>query len=220
MNFFCKKAFFVILVIFLTQLLFADNSPNDFVNSICNGLAQNKNTTGDFIQTKTIAESGRKLKSFGNFVISPYGIMWKTEKPFANTLIVTEDKMIQITAGGKKSVLDGSENQIFKNISAVLSSLFIGNSNELYKNFEISVLEENEKNGNWIIELSPKDSNISSVMKNFILTGKTEQNLTILNSLEIVENSNNKIKYEFSNQKYPQELTDDEKNIFTDNQKY
>lgn len=220
MNFFCKKAFFVILVIFLMQLLFADNSPNDFVNSICNGLAQNKNTTGDFIQTKTIAESGRKLKSFGNFVISPYGIMWKTEKPFANTLIVTEDKMIQITAGGKKSVLDGSENQIFKNISAVLSSLFIGNSNELYKNFEISVLEENEKNGNWIIELSPKDSNISSVMKNFILTGKTEQNLTILNSLEIVENSNNKIKYEFSNQKYPQELTDDEKNIFTDNQKY
>lgn len=220
MKFFCKKAFFVILVIFLTQLLFADNSPNDFVNSICNGLAQNKNTTGDFIQTKTIAESGRKLKSFGNFVISPYGIMWKTEKPFANTLIVTEDKMIQITAGGKKSVLDGSENQIFKNISAVLSSLFIGNSNELYKNFEISVLEENGKNGNWIIELSPKDSNISSVMKNFILTGKTEQNLTILNSLEIVENSNNKIKYEFSNQKYPQELTDDEKNIFTDNQKY
>lgn len=220
MNFFCKKTFFVILVIFLTQLLFADNSPNDFVNSICNGLAQNKNTTGDFIQTKTIAESGRKLKSFGNFVISPYGIMWKTEKPFANTLIVTEDKMIQITAGGKKSVLDGSENQIFKNISAVLSSLFIGNSNELYKNFEISVLEENEKNGNWIIELFPKDSNISSVMKNFILTGKTEQNLTILNSLEIVENSNNKIKYEFSNQKYPQELTDDEKNIFTDNQKY
>lgn len=220
MNFFCKKAFFVILVIFLTQLLFADNSPNDFVNSICNGLAQNKNTVGNFIQIKTIAESGRKLKSSGTFVISPYGIMWKTEKPFANTLIVTEDKMIQITAGGKKSVLDGSENQIFKNISAVLSSLFIGNSNELYKNFEISVLEENEKNGNWIIELSPKDSNISSVMKNFILTGKTEQNLTILNSLEIVENSNNKIKYEFSNQKYPQELTDDEKNIFTDNQKY
>lgn len=219
MKFFCKKAFFMILVIFLTQLLFADNSPNYLVNSICNGLAQNKNTVGNFIQIKTIAESGRKLKSSGTFVISPYGIMWKTEKPFANTLIVTEDKMIQITAGGKKSVLDGSENQIFKNISAVLSSLFIGNSDELYKNFEISVLEENEKSGNWSIELSPKDLNISSVMKNFILTGKTEQNQTTLNSLEIVENSNNKIKYEFSNQKYPQELTDDEKNIFTGNQK-
>lgn len=215
MKFFRKKAFFAILAIFFARFSFAaENSPDVFVNSVCEGLAQNRNTIGDFTQTKTLAESGRKLKSAGIFTISPYGIMWKTEKPFANTLVVTEDKMIQTAAGGKKSVLNGSENQIFKSISAVLRSLFSGNSNELYKNFEIFVAEKNEQSGNWIIELSPKDSNISAVMKKFVLSGKTEQNRVTLNSLEILENSNNKIKYEFSNQKYPQELTNDEKNVF------
>lgn len=210
--------FFCFTFIFCNSLLpvFSDeNSSFSFVDKICLGLAQNQNTTGIFTQTKVIAQSGRKLKSTGTFIISPYGIMWKTEKPFANTLIITENKMIQTTASGNQSVLDGSDNQIFKNISTVLRSLFMGNSQELYKNFDIVV--KSSQSDNWIIELSPKDANIASVMKIFTLSGAIQKDRTILNSLEIQENSNNIIKYEFSDQKYPQDLTENEKASFTNN---
>ena len=65
---------------------------------------------------------------------------------------------------------------------------------------------------------SSKKSQITSLT----LSGKlnSSENQTsqpanaILESLEITENSGNTIKYEFSNQTYPQELTNDEKQLF------
>ena len=149
------------------------------------------------------------------------GIVWNTEKPFASTLVITENKMIQTSAGGKKSVMNGADNQIFQSISSVLSSLFLGNTEKLYENFEIFV--KSRDISFWIIELSPKNQTIASVMKTFTLSGtlnssgnSNDQSQTaILESLEILENSGNTIKYEFSNQKYPQELSNDEKQLFT-----
>ena len=91
----------------------------------------------------------------------------------------------------------------------------MGNTQKLYENFEISV--KNERAENWVIELVPKDANINSVMKTFTLSGEIQNNRTVLNSLEILEQSDNIIKYEFSNHKYPQDLTENEKNSFTDN---
>ena len=183
-------------------------------------LAKNKNTVGDFSQTKTITQSGRKLKSIGKFIISDMGIVWKTEKPFASTLVISENKMVQTSASGKKTVMDGTDNQIFQSISSVLSSLFMGNTEKLYENFKIVV--KNSDFAAWNIELSPKNQNIASVMKTFTLSGtlNSSENQTsqpanaILESLEIIENSGNTIKYEFSNQTYPQELTNDEKQLF------
>ena len=219
-----KKLILSALLIFFSFFLFSVENENLFkdplVIKVCEELAKNKNTVGDFSQTKTITQSGRKLKSIGKFIISDMGIVWKTEKPFASTLVISETKMVQTSASGKKTVMDGTDNQIFQSISSVLSSLFMGNTEKLYENFEIVV--KNSDFETWNIELSPKNQNIASVMKTFTLSGKlnSSENQTsqpanaILESLEITENSGNTIKYEFSNQTYPQELTNDEKQLF------
>ena len=219
-----KKLILSALLIFFSFFLFSVKNENLFkdplVIKVCEELAKNKNTVGDFSQTKTITQSGRKLKSIGKFIISDMGIVWKTEKPFASTLVISENKMVQTSASGKKTVMDGTDNQIFQSISSVLSSLFMGNTEKLYENFEIVV--KNSDFPTWNIELSPKNQNIASVMKTFTLSGtlNSSENQTsqpanaILESLEITENSGNTIKYEFSNQTYPQELTNDEKQLF------
>ena len=218
-----KKLILSALLIFFSFFLFSVENENLFkdplVIKVCEELAKNKNTVGDFSQTKTITQNGRKLKSIGKF-ISDMGIVWKTEKPFASTLVISENKMVQTSASGKKTVMDGTDNQIFQSISSVLSSLFMGNTEKLYENFEIVV--KNSDFAAWNIELSPKNQNIASVMKTFTLSGtlNSSENQTsqpanaILESLEITENSGNTIKYEFSNQTYPQELTNDEKQLF------
>lgn len=185
------------------------------LSSVCEGLSKHPNTTGDFTQIKTINANGRQLKSSGKFIISKMGIMWKTQKPFPSSIVITKDKMIQTAADGKQTVMNGSDNQIFKNISDCLSSVFAGNSADLEKNFTTDF--KDNANGSWTLVLTPKDSTISSVMQQLEMKGTVSSSVVKMDSLEIRETSSNKIKYEFVNQEYPKELTDDEKSNFSFN---
>lgn len=205
-----------ILGLFLASILFAGAFGQTItLQSVCEGLSKTPITTGDFLQIKTVNASGRQLKSSGKFIIAKEGIMWKTLKPFPSSLVVTENSMIQTAGDGTKTVMNGSDNQIFQNIAQTLSSVFSGNSNVLEKNFIIEFADKSD--GNWSVILTPKDTTIGSVMKTLTLEGKVTSSVVILNSLELAEISNNKIRYEFSNQNYPKELTVDEKENFTAN---
>lgn len=201
----------IILSLLLT-VAFCLNAEALSLKSVCQGLSKNPNSTGDFTQIKTINTNGRQLKSYGRFIICPMGIMWKTQKPFPSSIVITEDKMVQTAADGKQSVMSSSGNEMFKSISASLSAVFTGDEKALLSNFETSLVE-GEK-GNWTITLKPKDSTIAVVIEKMEMQGTSTANTIVMNSIEIFEGSSNKIKYEFSNQEYPKELTADEKANF------
>ena len=135
-------------------------------------------------------------------------------KAFSSSLILTKEAMVQVAANGSKSVMSGKDNQIFSNISETLSSVFSGNVAELKKLFIYDFTED--KDGSWSISLTPKDSTIASVMKVLVLSGdcNVKAGTAVLDSLEMSETSGNSILYEFSNQKYPEELSDAEKQNF------
>lgn len=196
-----------ILFLFCFQLG-AQTKQSQTLESVCKSLAAHPNTTGDFTQIKTLQTNGRKLTSTGKFIFSQEGILWQTEKPFPSSLILTKEAMVQVAANGKKSVMSGKDNQIFANISDTLSSVFSGNVDALKKNFECELIQEADTG--WKILLTPKDSTIASVMKSMVLAGAGAD----LISLEMSEASENTIRYEFKNQKYPEELSADEKQIF------
>lgn len=214
-----KRIYFIFLIFFTAFTLFAQSSKSLTLETICEGLAARPNSKGDFTQIKTIQTNGRKLTSTGKFIISTYGIYWKTEKPFPTSLILTENSMIQISANGTKTVMSGNDDQIFANISNTLSSVFSGNSDALKKNFECSFSDDGK--GGWKIFLTPKDKTIASVMNSLELTGtydgydnngKVKE--AVLNSLMMTEASDNTIQYIFTNQQYPEELSPDEKKLF------
>lgn len=204
-----KSVIFTLCILFLICFqLEAQTKQLQTLEFVCKSLAAHQNTTGDFTQIKTLQTNGRKLTSTGKFIFSKEGILWQTEKPFPSSLILTKDAMVQIAANGKKSVMSGKDNQIFANISETLSSVFSGNVDALKKNFECELVQESDKS--WKILLTPKDSTIASVMKSMVLAGAGAD----LSSLEMSEMSENTIRYEFKNQKYPEELSADEKQIF------
>ena len=208
-----KRGLFSLLMICL--LTFSLSAEGLTLEGVCKSLASHPNTSGDFKQTKTLQTNGRKLTSTGKFIFCPLGILWQTEKPFPSSLILTEDAMIQIAANGKKSVMSGKDNQIFANISATLSSVFSGNAEELKKNFNCKF--EEGADGGWKVYLTPKDSTIAAVMKSLVLAGTFEEGSAagaLLTTLEMTEMSDNTILYEFANQKYPKELSADEKQNF------
>ena len=201
-----NRAVLALCILFLMSFGLSDQTQT--LESVCKNLAAHPNTTGDFTQIKTLQTNGRKLTSTGKFIFSQQGILWQTEKPFPSSLILTKDAMVQIAANGKKSVMSGKDNQIFANISETLSSVFSGNVDTLKKNFECELIQEADSS--WKILLTPKDSTIASVMKSMVLAGTGAD----LSSLEMAEMSENTIRYEFKNQKYPEELSADEKQIF------
>lgn len=201
-----KKILIISLLLFISPLLFSQT-----LESVCESLSSHPNTSGDFIQTKTLQTNGRKLKSTGKYIICPQGILWRTEKPVPSSLILTKDAMVQISANGNKSVMSGKDNQIFANISETLSSVFSGDAAGLKKNFKCDF--KVKENGDWTLTLTPKDSTIASVMNTLELSGTTKPQ-TAMTSLLMSEASGNSITYEFINQKYPEELSADEKQNF------
>lgn len=204
-----KKFVVSFLIAGFVSCIFA--AGND-LDSVCNKLSAHAITTGDFVQTKTIASTGRSLKSSGNFIFSLEGIMWKTLKPFPSAMIVTDKAVIQVAADGKKTVIDVSDNEIFGSIAATLTGIFSNDVVQLRKNFNINFSDKGA--GVWEMVLSPKDSTISSVMKFLTLSGKYSESSATIESLVMTEASENSIKYDFINQKYPKELTADEKANF------
>lgn len=205
-----KKIFSYIMLLLFASSLFAQ-ADSITLEAVCSSLAAHSNTTGDFIQTKTLQTNGRKLKSTGKYIICQEGILWRTEKPVPSSLILTKTAMIQISANGNKSVMNGADNQIFENISETLSSVFSGDVAALRKNFNCEFAAQN--GGEWTLTLTPKDSTIASVMKTLELSGVTEPQ-TAMTKLVMAEASGNSICYEFINQKYPKELSADEKQNF------
>lgn len=202
----------------------AESSSSSEINldSVCRSLSSHAIMKGDFVQEKTISSLNRTLKSFGTFIFSDEGIVWKTEKPFPSVMAVSLDKVVQTRADGTKTFMDASQNQIFLSISKSLSAMFSGNKNALLENFNVDF--KNEKNGTenkneWKLFLTPKDESVSQILKSIQVSGKMNeqgesQTETQIDEILMTESSQDTIKYIFSNQTFPERLTQYEKNYF------
>ena len=157
-----KRNFLLLAAVFIMcsggMLCAQSDSKALTLETVCAHLAEKPNTTGDFTQIKTLSANGRKLKSSGKYIFCQEGIMWKTEKPIPSSLILTKDTMVQISANGSKSVMNGNDNQIFANISETLSSVFSGNVTKLKKNFncDFKITKDTGSNYSWAVILTPK----------------------------------------------------------------
>ena len=226
---FCKLLFLMIISIIAHGFVFAEvkegaaegkvNLPPFTLEQLCENLAKQTITSGDFTQTKILRTNGRKLMSHGNFIFCPEGILWDTKKPFASSLIMTNDKIIQISSNGKKTVMDGKDNNLFASISETLNSVFSGDAEKLQQNFNCELYEE-EGYKIWRLALTPKDSTIASVMAELLLSGtytfenKDSVLSIVLDGFKMSEKDGNTILYSFTNLKYPEELSADEKKYF------
>lgn len=180
--------------------------------SVCRNLSEHPNMIGNFSQVKTISAVNRSMKSSGTFIFSLDGIMWKTQKPFPSTMVVGMTSVKQTLANGKETVIDASSNQIFTSISTTLSAMFSGNSEVLQNNFDVDFTSAGS---DWKAVLSPKDSMVKKILVSLSISGKATENSADLNSIVMTEATGDTITYNFTDQKYPKELTNDEKAYFS-----
>nr|WP_318710511.1 outer membrane lipoprotein carrier protein LolA [uncultured Treponema sp.] len=203
-----KKIIVFAAVFFASILSFSQNLS---IESVCADLSKNKITRGNFGQEKTIGKNGRVIKSFGEFIFAPEGIVWNTKKPFSSTLILGEDYMIQMSSDGTKNVMDAKGNEVFKSISSTLLAVFSNHVSKLHENFNVVFRADSDK---WWVTLEPKDSTVASIMAGISLSGKSNSENTEISTVELNEAKGSKVSYTFFDQSYPKELKSDEKILF------
>ena len=150
------------IVAFIFSVIFASSLFAETFDSVCENLSKHPIMTGRFSQVKTISSVNRQMKSNGTFIFSLDGIMWKTEKPFASSMVVGMTSVVQTLANGKQTVIDASSNQIFTSISTTLSAMFGGNAETLRANFDVDF---DVKDNLWNAELNPKNNDVAKILK-------------------------------------------------------
>lgn len=93
---------------------------------------------GRFDQTKTLTGMKRPLASNGRFcVVAGKGVLWRTLKPFPNTLRLTRDEIVSFQGERVAMRLDARQEPTVRMINSVLFSLLSGSLGQLETLFEV-----------------------------------------------------------------------------------
>jgi hypothetical protein len=101
-------------------------------------LAKPSMMCGRFDQTKQLAGMKKPLASSGRFcVVAGKGVLWRTLKPFPNTLRLTRDEIVHFQGERVAMRLDAKQEPTVRMINSVLFSLLSGELSGLESLFEV-----------------------------------------------------------------------------------
>jgi hypothetical protein len=93
---------------------------------------------GRFDQSKQLTGMKKPLVSHGRFcVVAGKGVMWRTIKPFPNTLRLTRDEIVHFQGERVAMRLDAKQEPTVRMINSVLFSLLSGDLGQLDTLFEV-----------------------------------------------------------------------------------
>lgn len=141
----------------------------DLAQSVRERLQQPEWLRGEFTQTKKVPGFSKPLVSSGNFVAARgRGVLWRTLKPFASELRLTQNE-IRASQGGQTSMrLDASREPAVRLITTLMFALLNGDVSSLAELFE---LNGSAQGASWQLSLVPKRGPLQQVLKKVEVTG-------------------------------------------------
>jgi hypothetical protein len=141
------------------------------LSSIHRLLAKPKILCGRFDQTKQLVGLKNPLLSNGRFcVVADKGVLWRNLQPFAQTLRVTRDEVIQWQGDRVIMRLDARQEPALRLINSLLFSVLAGDFNQLEKHFE---LDGSLRDGAWSVKLKARESGVAKVISAIAIEGAT-----------------------------------------------
>lgn len=179
----------------------------DIVTVVQKQLQQPAVLKGEFIQLKRLEGFKKPLESRGRFiVVRERGVLWQTIQPFASTMKITRDEIVQKDANRTTFHMDASKEPVIRAINSVLFSIFSGDVARLQHLFTIDG-ESTDKG--WRLLLRPKDATMIKVIREVHLTGDK-----LVESIEIRDTNGDQTSLRFTNMNTAGALTIQEKSQF------
>lgn len=153
----------------IAALPLAAQAAPDLALDVRTRLQQPEWLRGEFMQTKKVPGFARPLVSSGNFVAARgRGVLWRTLKPFSNTLRLTQNE-IRATQGEQVAMrLDASREPAVRLITTLMLALLNGDVSGLTDLFEVG---GSTKGASWQLSLEPKPGALQQVLKRVELEG-------------------------------------------------
>lgn len=124
---------------------------------------------GHFVQDRQLQGFARPLRSEGSFVLVPgAGLIWRGEKPFANTTVITSDGIVQLAGNQEAMRLPASQLPGLSRLYDVLGSALSGNIAPLRQTFAV---EQKSDGDQWQIVLTPLRASATVQLKSLTLAG-------------------------------------------------
>ncbi|MFG6441901.1 outer membrane lipoprotein carrier protein LolA [Roseateles sp. LKC17W] len=153
----------------LTLLPAAAWAQSNLAQSVRERLQQPEWLRGDFTQTKKVPGFAKPLLSSGNFVAARgRGVLWRTLKPFASELRLTQTE-IRATQGGQTAMkLEASREPAVRLINTLMFALLNGDVSGLADVFD---LKGSVNGAGWQLALAPKAGPLQQVLQRVSLEG-------------------------------------------------
>lgn len=153
-------------------------------------LARPDQLCGRFDQTKQLAGMKKPLASNGRFcVVAGKGILWRTLKPFPNTLRVTRDEIVNYQGDRVAMRLDAQQEPTVRMINGVLFSLLGGELGQLESLFEVDGTVDKQ----WKVTLKARSPALAKAIGTISLEGDA-----YVRHIQILEASGDKTEIAFS----------------------
>ncbi len=162
---------------------------------------------GHFVEDRHLAGFAKPLRSEGSFVLAPgTGLIWRGEKPFANTTVMSSGGIVQLTGNDEAVRVPAAQMPGLSRLFEVLGAALSGNVAPLRKIFAVAQTSGSE---HWQIVLTPLPTReaAASQLKSLTLTGRS-----FVDSVDIERNGGDAEHIAFSEQAVSHaDLTADEK---------
>lgn len=154
-------------------------------------LAKPEQLCGRFEQTKRLAGMKKPLLSSGRFcVVAGKGVLWRTLKPFPNTLRLKRDEIVQLQGERVAMRLDASQEPTVRMINGVLFSLLGGDLGRLDSLFEVDGSVSGDA---WKVALKARNAALARAVGAIALEGGA-----YVRSIQMVEESGDRTEIVFS----------------------
>jgi hypothetical protein len=154
-------------------------------------LAKPEQLCGRFEQSKQLAGMKKPLASSGRFcVVAGKGVLWRTLKPFANTLRLSRDEIVQLQGDRVAMRMEASREPTVRMINGVLFSLLSGDLGQLDTLFEV---DGTAGDGAWKVALKARNPALARAIGAISLEGGA-----YVRTIHMVEDSGDRTDIVFS----------------------
>lgn len=131
-------------------------------------IAPGKVLTADFTQYRHLKGIQKPLKSEGSMVLwVGKGLIWKTNSPFPNALLITKAGMYQLEKTSKKAVVKaGGDSAMFD----AMAGIFNFSQDQEIVGFDIK--ESTTLNAQWMVNLHPNQPQVQNFIQAISVSGK------------------------------------------------
>jgi len=139
------------------------------VATIQSMLAKPKILCGHFDQSKQLMGLKKPMVSSGRFcVVAEKGVLWRTVRPFPNTLRLTRDEIVQLQGDRVTMRLDAKQEPAVRMINSVLFALLAGDLEPIENLFEV---DGKINDNNWSVTLKAREPAVAKVISGVALDG-------------------------------------------------